>query len=383
MKKDIHNFTRKLRLTEYFANENDITFDEQTEPLVKNRGTFHPPRNQNKMLDIVVDFDNAATKNKPNISKNEWQAIKSLKENDSIAIKEADKDGAVVVMNKIHYYNIVAKIFQDEETYKKTNENCDKKVFKDLEKLVAKFSNCLLKEEQDFLTKFSFSTSNFYGLPKIHKSKIIQGATQVQSSEYVKIYEPPDLTLRPIVAGPNCPTRRLSNLVDILLKPFLIYIKSYIKDNLDFLAKCSRENRWNTILTTFDAVGLYSNIPHEYGLEAIGYWLDKFPESLHRRFPKEFVLESVKFILENNNLNFDNEYFNQIKGTAMGAIFAPTYANLTMGFFELTFYDLCKDRFGEDLGDFIFENWSRFLDDCETLLEENKINPNDLLSILN
>ena len=67
----------------------------------------------------------------------------------------------------------------------------------------------------------------------------------------------------------------------------------------------------------------------------------------------------------------------------MGTIFAPTYANLTMGFFELPFYDLCKDRFGEDLRNFIFENWSRFLDDCETMLEENKINPNDLLSILN
>ena len=47
------------------------------------------------------------------------------------------------------------------------------------------------------------------------------------------------------------------------------------------------------------------------------------------------------------------------------------------------FYDLCRDKFGEDLGNFIFENWSRFLDDCETLLEENKINLNNLLSILN
>ena len=47
------------------------------------------------------------------------------------------------------------------------------------------------------------------------------------------------------------------------------------------------------------------------------------------------------------------------------------------------FYDLCRDKFGEDLENVIFENWNRFLDDCETLLEENKINPNDLLSILN
>ena len=65
------------------------------------------------------NFDNAATKNKSNISKNEWEAIKSLKENDSIIIKEADKGGAVVVMNKTHYYNIVVKILRGEETYKK------------------------------------------------------------------------------------------------------------------------------------------------------------------------------------------------------------------------------------------------------------------------
>ena len=48
-----------------------------------------------------------------------------------------------------------------------------------------------------------------------------------------------------------------------------------------------------------------------------------------------------------------------------------------------TFYDLCRDTFGEDLWNFIFENWSCFLSDCEILLEENKINPNDLCSILN
>ena len=121
-------------------------------------------------------------------------------------------------------------------------------------------------------------------MSKLQKSKIIQEAIQVKNCEYIKIYDPLDLTLRPIAAGPSCPTRRLSNLIDILLKPFLIHIKSYIKDNLDFLAKCSRENKWDTILTTFDVVGLYSNIPHEYGLEAFEYWLDKFPESLHQDF---------------------------------------------------------------------------------------------------
>ena len=50
----------------------------------------------------------------------------------------------------------------------------------------------------------------------------------------------------------------------------------------------------------------------------------------------------------------------------MGSIFAATYVNLTMEFFQVTCYDLCRNKFGEDLGYFILENWSRFLNDCET-----------------
>ena len=50
-------------------------------------------------------------------SKNEWEAIKSLKENNSIVTKEVDKGVTVAVMNKTHYYSLVVKILQDEETY--------------------------------------------------------------------------------------------------------------------------------------------------------------------------------------------------------------------------------------------------------------------------
>ena len=130
-------------------------------------------------------------------------------------------------------------------------------------KTCCQIQQLFIKRRTRFSNQFFIFKSNFYGLPKVHKSKIIQEAIQVQNSEYVKIYEPPDLILRPVVAGPNCPTCRLRNLVDILLKPFLIHIQRYIKDSLDFLAKYSRENKWDTTLTTFDVVGLYSNIPHE------------------------------------------------------------------------------------------------------------------------
>ena len=53
----------------------------------------------------------------------------------------------------------------------------------------------------------------------------------------------------------------------------------------------------------------------------------------------------------------------------MRAIFAPTYAALGMGYFELAFYRMCINEFGETLGHFILENCSQFLDDCETPLD--------------
>ena len=86
---------------------------------------------------------------------------------------------------------------------------------------------------------------------------------------YVHIIEPSDLKLRPIVAGPICTIRPLSNLIGILLKPFLLHVTSYVKDNLGFLSKSSRENYEDTSLVTFNMVNLYTNIPHTFGLEAL------------------------------------------------------------------------------------------------------------------
>ena len=74
--------------------------------------------------------------------------------------------------------------------------------------------------------------------------------------EYVRIIEPSELKLRRIVAGPICPTRPLSNLIDVLSKPFLLHVKSYVEDNLDFLSKRSRENFEDTLLVTFDVVNI-------------------------------------------------------------------------------------------------------------------------------
>ena len=66
----------------------------------------------------------------------------------------------------------------------------------------------------------------------------------------------------------------------------------------------------------------------------------------------------------------------------MGTIFAPTYANLTMGYHEIKVYSIIRQSHA--LASKHFENsLYRYLGDCQILLKVNLIKPEHLLSILN
>ena len=104
--------------------------------------------------------------------------------------------------------------------------------------------------------------------------------------------------------------------------------------NLDFLNHLPSAVPENTLLASFDVESLYSNIPHELGIEAIKYWLRKYPNDTPSRFPKKFIIEGIEFILKNNTFCFNEKIFRQTKGTAMGTKFAPVYATLVIGYLE-------------------------------------------------
>ena len=143
---------------------------------------FCPPQNRNSTLESVIKFLQKQScyqkkfKNKSNISKLKWQDILNLKKNKHIIIKEADKGGAVVIMNSKNYLKMISDHFNDKTTYKMVESNCDAKVMKGIAKIIEKYKDNLTKKEKEYLTSFSYNTSNFYGLPKIHKSKLIQNA---------------------------------------------------------------------------------------------------------------------------------------------------------------------------------------------------------------
>ena len=175
---------------------------------------------------------------------------------------------------------------------------------KKIKALITKYKPLLTDSEYKYLSHNYFETSNFYGRPKIHKSEILHKATKEQNKELITILEPKDLKLRPIVGGPKCPTRRLSNFLDLILKPLTKHVESSIKDNIEFLKTCKRNVTDDKVLVTFDLCNLYTNIPHPFGLRAIEYFASNYRQSISPMFTTQFVLEAASFILRNNSMTF-------------------------------------------------------------------------------
>eukprot|EP00106_Octopus_bimaculoides_P014668 XP_014782110.1 PREDICTED: uncharacterized protein LOC106877676 [Octopus bimaculoides] len=235
----------------------------------------------------------------------------------SLTIKEADKGSTVVLMNTDFYKHLALSLLND-NSYETITNYKQQKTLKNLITLILQHGQGLTDKEKDYIINFKCKPSLFYGLPKIHKNKSITEACKLSSDIYINIKAPEDLKLKLIIAGTSCETHRLSNFLDILLKPFLSHIKSFIRDDLDMLKHLPKTTNEEAFLVSFVVINLYTNIPHEFGIEAIKFWLEKLLEAFPNRISTTFITESLKLILINNYFLFANTYYRQKYGIAMG-----------------------------------------------------------------
>ena len=385
LRADLKSFTRKVRLAEFFHGQ-----DIQDESLVKNKSEFIPPTKRNLALDKFsknvenLPLTNATTHHpRNNVSSLERKAIESLSNDNSIVIKEADKGGAVIIMDQTHYKEMVEDILNDGNYYRKLENDPKKQDLIQYNKLLDKHKLCLNQKELQYLQKFEIKDSQFYGLPKIHKSKSIKEACENPASPNINVPGVTDLKLRPIVAGPSCLTNRLSNFLDIILKPLTKEIPSFLKDTTDFLRKIPTSVNNNTLLVSFDIISLYSNINHELGLEALDFWINQHTSHIPPRFDKTFIFDAMKFILEHNTFKFNDEFYIQTRGTAMGTKVAPTYASLTIGYLEKKLYSKIREEYGTTFAENFIKIWKRFLDDCFIMWSHPEDMLHNLHNILN
>lgn len=64
-------------------------------------------------------------------------------------------------------------ILENELYYEKQANHQSKNVMNKLSKIIEEYGQELTKKEINYLLSFDVKTSNFYGLPKVHKSQII------------------------------------------------------------------------------------------------------------------------------------------------------------------------------------------------------------------
>ena len=244
-------------------------------------------------------------------------------------------------MDKEFYFEkLVKRDNLDSNAYVNVDSNSDKEVSSKLNRLIDKHAKCLTKKEHRYLTNYQWKTSNFYVKPKINKCQEILEEIEKSSESYIQIKPPNSLKGRPIIAGPNSPTQRLSSFLEKISIPLEPKLKSYIKDEWDFLKKLPSNLDPNFTFLTCEIVILYTNIPHELGLRALLYYITKSRNLIPIRFSEEFILEAAGIVLKNNNFILLEEISSQVMGTAMGTKFPPPYANLSVGFSELLDFQL-------------------------------------------
>jgi len=154
----------------------------------------------------------------------------------------------------------------------------------------------------------------FYGLPKVHKNPV---------------------PLRPVVSTTDSLLAIFSNWLDFRMKELLPLIQSYTKNSMDIIQDL-RELTLpeNAKLFLADTKSMYTNIDTSLGLETLKDFLLIDSTKISTTFPTNLFLQVMELVMRNNIFSFQDTYWLQTSGTAMGTPVACAYATITYGHYE-------------------------------------------------
>ena len=332
---DVQNYHRKLKLIAFFEGK-----ESEHLPFI-GPSTWTP--SDESIPDYIHDLitlDRKTIKKhykahpEPNnISALETRALTELQKNKNIVIKPADKGSSIVIMDRDQYVFEVERQLNDQIYYKKLS----KPIYLDTIKPVLRILNSLknskyINEKQRLylIGEQEPQPRRFYILPKIHKDS---------SSWTVPGRVPAG---RPIVSDCGSETYRTAEYLDHFLNPLSTLHPSYLKDTYHFVNIIKNLIvPPNSFLFTMDVKSLYTNIPIEAGIKCVKDLFDKIPNI---KRPDKQLLELLDINLTRNDFMFDGKFYLQVKGTAMGKIFAPSYANIFMANWEERALSKCPLR---------------------------------------
>lgn len=370
LKVDLFKCFRQIKLKHFFSKNDTVSTPTTTQtPTFKPKSLFCP-NSMNASINTfcrLVEQDIFNNVEKPmkvknNLPENERKALMELINDNDLVIKPSDKGGGICVQDTDKYEAEIVSQLSNKKFYKRLKSDPTNAFQKEVRTYLerARENNWITKAEFDFLYCQHPIRPVFYTLPKVHKS----------------LTNPPG---RPIIAQIDSLLAPLSEFVDSYIKPYVHTLPAYIKDTTDFINKISTVTDLSdeVFLVTLDIASLYTNIPHESGLEALDFYL-KDRES-GATPPSEFLIDLAAFVMRKNYFMFNGDFYLQVSGTSMGSICAPNYANLFVGFFERNFVmNMEKNTHLPRVS-----KWFRFIDDIFTLYHGTEEELLEFINLLN
>ena len=287
----------------------------------KSKSSFNPS-NKDAIIETYLScleerlFDiEIPSKRYNNLTKEERDALYSLRDDSTIVIKGANKGSVVVVWDREDYFKEAYKQLEDREVYEEVSNDPNilvNTIVKALEKI--RLRGDLSGDTLNYFVVEDPKFARFYLLPKIPKRLL-------------------NVPGRSVISNCGFYTENISSFLDYQLQPLAQKVKSYIKDTNHFLNKIKKLGRLpdGAILCTMDVVGLYPNILHGEGLASLRRFLETRD---NKQISSDTLTELAKVVLKNNIFEFDEETFKQNPGTAIGTKFASPYSILFMADFE-------------------------------------------------
>ena len=359
----IQRLTRTLRLKHRFRDQEQDGQDSEKPkpPPFKPKSNWAPPSADPATELYLSSLPDklAAIQKRPylqNLSKAEWRALSTLRKDQSLVIKKADKGSCLVVEDTSQYIADGLSHLADTDIYQPITADPTVKLTEAINEFVTVIEKKghIDRNMRDFLLNNAekVRTQQLYFLKKVHKGPHI---------------------VRPIVSGSSGPTENLSALLDYFLQPLLPGIPSYIKDSKHVTMLLEKHSfPADCILTTIDVKSLYLNIPHNEGIRSTLHHLYHLnPNHDDVPFPETTAEAMLRTVLEHNYFEFNGAMYQQIQGTAMGTKMAPAYANIFMDELEqkiisnLPTKPLMWKRYIDD----IIAVWSDPIDNVKKVLE--------------
>ena len=155
----------------------------------------------------------------------------------------------------------------------------------------------------------------FYGLPKIHK---------------------PDTPLRPIVSSCGSVTYGVAKELAKIFKPLVGKSPHHINSTQDFVEQVRHITLApGECLSSYNVCALFTSVPIDPALTIIKDLSVKEPTLKDRTvIVIDDIILLLEFCLKNTYFSFQDQFFEQVEGAAMGSPVSPIVANLYMEYLE-------------------------------------------------